>query len=185
MKYRFHTLDVFTSDKFGGNPLAVVLEAKGLDGEQMQTVAREFNLSETTFFTAPEDKANTAAVRIFTPGAELPFAGHPTVGTAIVLADHAENGAEAYEREIRLEEKIGLLVVDVVKRAGEPAFARFASAVLPAKNRDAPADADIAAALTLEVSDIGFDGRLYERRRVRRVAASRARLAMARRRQDG
>ena len=121
MKYRFHTLDVFTGTRFGGNPLAVLPEADGLDGELMQTIAREFNLSETTFVRPPDDPANTANVRIFTPGAELPFAGHPTVGTAIVLAEAAESGSDAFEREIRLEEKVGVLVVKVVKEAGAPA----------------------------------------------------------------
>ena len=86
MKYEFHTLDVFTQERFGGNPLAVLPDATGLDGEQMQRIAREFNLSETVFVMPPEDPANTANVRIFTPASEIPFAGHPTVGTAWVLA---------------------------------------------------------------------------------------------------
>ena len=155
MKYRFHTLDVFTSDRFGGNPLAVLTDAADLDGAQMQTIAREFNLSETTFVSPPQDSSNTANVRIFTPGAELPFAGHPTVGTAIVLAHHLENRADVYEREIRLEEKVGLLVVDVTKRAGVPAYARFTSAVLPEVNRPAPDPAVIAKAISLGEDDIG------------------------------
>jgi len=154
MKYRFCTLDVFTDRKFGGNPLAVLPDGQGLDGDQMQTIAREFNLSETTFVAPPENTANTAHVRIFTPGAELPFAGHPTVGTAIVLAEMAENGADAYEREIRLEEKVGVLVVKVAKKAGEPAFAQFTNAVLPEMNRAAPGVTEIAHALSLEDNNI-------------------------------
>ena len=86
MKLTFHTLDVFTSKKFGGNPLAVVLDADALSDAQMQTIAREFNLSETIFVMKPVDPANTAKVRIFFPTAEIPFAGHPTVGCAILLA---------------------------------------------------------------------------------------------------
>ena len=84
----FVTVDVFTDRRFGGNPLAVVLNAEGLTTAQMQSVAGEFNLSETTFVLPPKDPAHTAEVRIFTPKAELPFAGHPNVGTAFVLATH-------------------------------------------------------------------------------------------------
>ena len=86
MKLDFVTVDVFTDRQFGGNPLAVVPDARGLTSEQMQAIATEFNLSETTFVLPPKDIANTAQVRIFTPRAELPFAGHPNVGTAFVLA---------------------------------------------------------------------------------------------------
>src|SRR6185369_2048375 len=86
MKRMFQTVDVFTDRKFGGNPLAVVLDAEGLGTEQMQSIAAEFNLAESTFVLPPKDAAHTAAVRIFTPRAELPFAGHPNVGTAFVLA---------------------------------------------------------------------------------------------------
>src|SRR6187431_2143817 len=86
MTLDFVTVDVFTDRQFGGNPLAVVLNADGLTTEQMQTIAAEFNLAETTFVRKPRDPANTAEVRIFTPKIEMPFAGHPNVGTAFVLA---------------------------------------------------------------------------------------------------
>src|ERR1051326_3937051 len=86
MARRFCTLDVFTRTRFAGNPLAVVLEADGLDAARMQRIAREFNLSETVFVFPPEDPAHRARLRIFTPAAELPFAGHPTVGPAVLLA---------------------------------------------------------------------------------------------------
>ena len=76
-------VDVFTSHRFGGNPLAVFLDAEGVDGETMQKIAREMNLSESTFVTRPSDERATQHVRIFTPGKELPFAGHPTLGTAL------------------------------------------------------------------------------------------------------
>lgn len=82
----FETVDVFTTTRFGGNPLAVVTDGRGLDTAAMQRIAREFNLSETTFVLPPQDPANTAHIRIFTPMTELPFAGHPNVGTALVLA---------------------------------------------------------------------------------------------------
>src|SRR5579885_2218312 len=86
MRHRFLTADVFTDRPFGGNPLAVFPDAAGLSTAQMKAVAREFNLSETVFVLPPEDPAHTRLLRIFTPGRELPFAGHPTVGTAYVLA---------------------------------------------------------------------------------------------------
>ena len=85
-EHRFATLDVFTERRFGGNPLAVVHDADALDGKQMQVIARELNLSETVFLLKPANPAHSAKVRIFTPGRELPFAGHPTIGTAVWLA---------------------------------------------------------------------------------------------------
>ena len=89
MQLTYHVLDVFTDTRFGGNPLAVVLDADGLDAHRMQTVAREFNLSETVFVLKPHNPAHTARVRIFTPASELPFAGHPTVGAAALLTEIA------------------------------------------------------------------------------------------------
>jgi len=89
MKLPFYHVDVFTSERFGGNPLAVFLDAEGLDGETMQKIAREMNLSESTFVMRPSDERATHHVRIFTPGEELPFAGHPTIGTAFVLQTFA------------------------------------------------------------------------------------------------
>lgn len=86
MKASFQTVDVFTDRQFGGNPVAVIPDARGLSDAQMQAIANEFNLAETTFVLPPADSANTARVRIFTPRAEMPFAGHPNVGTAFVLA---------------------------------------------------------------------------------------------------
>ena len=87
MQLTFHTLDVFTNRRFGGNPLAVVLGADALSTEQMQAITREFNLSETIFVMKPEDPANTAKVRIFFPGGEMSFAWHPTVGCSVLLAE--------------------------------------------------------------------------------------------------
>jgi len=86
MKRRYVTADVFTDRLFGGNPLAVVLDAEGLSTRQMQAIALEFNYSESTFVLPPEDPALTARIRIFTPRTEVPFAGHPNVGTAYLLA---------------------------------------------------------------------------------------------------
>jgi trans-2,3-dihydro-3-hydroxyanthranilate isomerase len=91
MRLQFETVDLFTADQFSGNPLAVVLNAQGLSTAQMQAIAREFNLAETTFVLPPKDAAHTAEVRIFTPRAEMPFAGHPNIGTAFVLARAGES----------------------------------------------------------------------------------------------
>jgi trans-2,3-dihydro-3-hydroxyanthranilate isomerase len=109
MNYDYCTLDVFTDRRFGGNPLAVVLDARGLDEATMQAVAREFNYSETTFVLPPLNASHTARVRIFTPGGELPFAGHPTVGTAYALAALGRIDAEA--RDIVFDEAIGAVPV--------------------------------------------------------------------------
>src|SRR3954468_9147089 len=92
MSRSFVTLDVFTSERFAGNPLAVVLESEGLDTAGMQQIAKEFNLSETVFVLPPSDPRQRADIRIFTPARELPFAGHPTVGTAVLLALLDQNG---------------------------------------------------------------------------------------------
>src|SRR5579862_9643219 len=86
MKLHFVTVDVFTGTQFAGDPLGIVLNAEGLSGGQMQAIAAEFNLAETTFVLPPKDPAHTAEVRIFTPRYEMPFAGHPNVGTAFALA---------------------------------------------------------------------------------------------------
>ena len=102
MQLEFITLDVFTERKFGGNPLAVVLNARGLKTEQMQAIAGEFNLAETTFVLPPQDAAHTAEVRIFTPRAELPFAGHPNIGTAFVLASAGQELRPRRRRSARL-----------------------------------------------------------------------------------
>ena len=91
----FQTVDVFTTTRFGGNPLAVIPDAGDLTTEEMQAIAREFNYSETTFVGPPADAANTARVRIFTPASEIPFAGHPNVGTAYVLGRLAAARGEA------------------------------------------------------------------------------------------
>jgi trans-2,3-dihydro-3-hydroxyanthranilate isomerase len=104
MKRRFVTLDVFTDRRFAGNPLAVVLESDGLDIAAMQTIAGEFNLSETVFVLPPKVASHRGALRIFTPKRELPFAGHPTVGAA-VLFGCLDGGGEA--RAMVLEENIG------------------------------------------------------------------------------
>jgi trans-2,3-dihydro-3-hydroxyanthranilate isomerase len=110
-KLRYQLVDVFTNERFGGNQLAVFTNGRGLSSETMQRIAKELNLSETTFVLPPEDSANDWKVRIFTPGTELPMAGHPTVGTAYVLArEHLVAVSEA-KPGIRFEEKVGVIPV--------------------------------------------------------------------------
>ena len=112
MSYRFHICDVFTERRFGGNPLAVLPDARGLSSEQMQQIAREFNFSETTF-VLPAERGATRRVRIFTPGREVPFAGHPNIGTAFVLAKRGELGGIGDGKTITFEEAAGLVEVRI------------------------------------------------------------------------
>jgi trans-2,3-dihydro-3-hydroxyanthranilate isomerase len=156
MDLKFNTLDVFTSKRFGGNPLAVVHDADALSTEQMQTITREFNLSETIFVMKPSDPNNTARVRIFFPGGEMPFAGHPTLGCAILLAEMRNKPGCTFETEIRLEEVAGLVPVKVT-RIGDVPHGMFKAPVVPVKVADGPAKSDIAAALGISPDEIGFD----------------------------
>jgi trans-2,3-dihydro-3-hydroxyanthranilate isomerase len=164
MQRRFHTLDVFTDTKLAGNPLAVVLDSDGLDASAMQRIAREFNLSETVFCAPPRDPINTAALRIFTPAAELPFAGHPTVGTAVLLASlQAPDLLARQDVDLVLEEPIGHVRCSVRHRRGEPPHARFEVPVAAQKLGDAQDDASLANMLGLAPADIGFDGHRPQR----------------------
>ena len=157
MKLTFHTLDVFTNRRFGGNPLAVVLDADALSTEQMQTIAREFNLSETIFVMQPEDAANTARVRIFFPGGEMAFAGHPTVGCAVLLAEMKYKPGCSFAATIRLEENAGLVPVKV-SRIGDVPHAQFTAPVVPyVVDMTLPSLEDIAQAVNLTADDIGFE----------------------------
>src|SRR3982075_1136194 len=115
MQRRYITVDVFTDRAFGGNPLAVVLGAGGLSTAQMQAVASEFNYSETTFVLPPTDPAHDAQVRIFTVRSEIPFAGHPNVGTAFVLATQAAKPPA----RLLFEEKAGLVPVEIATEQGQ------------------------------------------------------------------
>jgi trans-2,3-dihydro-3-hydroxyanthranilate isomerase len=120
MRYRYFTCDVFTTQRFGGNPLAVLPDAAGLSGEQMQRIAREFNYSETAFALPPEDPAHTRRVRMFTPAAEIPFAGHPNVGTAFVLAAIGAVPTSEAETEVVFEEGAGPVAVAIRCQDGRP-----------------------------------------------------------------
>ena len=158
MALKFYTLDVFTDRRFGGNPLAVVLDADVLSSEQMQSIAREFNLSETVFVLASERPAHSAKMRIFTPMSEVPFAGHPTIGTAALLAELKSpfhNGEQ--DALVVLEQGIGTVRVGARTRPGAAAFAEFDAPKLPAEAGVLPPNDVLAAGLGLIPSEIGFE----------------------------
>lgn len=115
---RYVTVDVFTDTPFTGNPLAVMADARGLSDADMQNIATEFNYSEVTFVLPPEDPANSARVRIFTPTMEVPFAGHPNVGTAYVLGQQAELFGKPVGDRFRFEEKAGIVEVTLKREGG-------------------------------------------------------------------
>lgn len=153
MSLRFHTLDVFTTEAFGGNPLAVVFGGDALSSAQMQRIAREFNLSETVFVLPPTRSEALHRIRIFTPQTELPFAGHPTVGVACLLAELGLT-PKAGESAFQLEEGVGLVPVSVRLTPGEPGFAELTTAQ-PLERRAAPDAQTLAPLLGLEAGDIG------------------------------
>jgi len=136
--FRFYTTDVFTSSRFGGNQLAVFPDATGLDPALYQKIAREFNFSETTFVLPPADPRHTRKVRIFTPGGELQFAGHPTVGTAVVLAHVGEVKTTGAETRIVLEEGVGPVPVTIRDMTPDSGFAQLSVAMLPKKGPTPP-----------------------------------------------
>ncbi|MBR0896143.1 PhzF family phenazine biosynthesis protein [Bradyrhizobium tropiciagri] len=152
MQRRYITVDVFTDRAFGGNPLAVVLDAEGLSTAQMQAIATEFNYSETTFVLPPQDKANDAQVRIFTPVRELPFAGHPNVGTAFVLAQLAKEP----KPRLVFEEKAGLVPVDIT-RAGSRVVATELTAPQPLSRLAQFSAAEVASLISLTADDVRTD----------------------------
>ncbi len=156
MALTFHLLDVFTEQPLSGNPLAVVEQADHLSQAQMQAIAREFNLSETVFLQSPRAANARAHLRIFTPARELPFAGHPTIGAACLLSELAD-ATSGEEAQFVLEEGVGPVPVRVCRRAGHAPFAELTAAQRP-EYGPAPADAEVAAILGLEVADLGSSG---------------------------
>lgn len=148
--HAYHLLDVFTDTPFGGNQLAVFPDGRGLDAATMQRLARELNLAETTFVFPPTVAGATHQVRIFTPGEEVPFAGHPTIGTAILLT-LLETPAAA-ERALVLQEGVGPVRVTVTQSSGRWS-AELTAARVP-EQRPGPPAADVAVVLGLEATDV-------------------------------
>jgi trans-2,3-dihydro-3-hydroxyanthranilate isomerase len=157
MRYRYLTADIFTDRPFGGNPLAVFPEARGISGERMQQTAREFNLSETVFVLPPDDPGHTRRLRIFTPGTELPFAGHPTVGTAFLLAAIGDVKLEGEETRVTFEEGLGPVPVMIRAKDGKPVFSQLTAAKLPETGPPAPPIPELAEMLSLDPEDL-LDG---------------------------
>jgi trans-2,3-dihydro-3-hydroxyanthranilate isomerase len=157
MQLIYHTLDVFTEKRLAGNPLAVVLDADSLQTDTMQAIAREFNLSETVFVQRPANPAHSARIRIFTPLSEVSFAGHPTIGTGVLLAElKAAGAAGSQDALIALEEEVGLVRVGVRLRHGRAAFAEFDAPKLPEEGGALPSLERLSAAVTLMPSEIVF-----------------------------
>jgi trans-2,3-dihydro-3-hydroxyanthranilate isomerase len=152
MQRRYVTVDVFTDRAFGGNPLAVVLDAAGLSTAQMQSIASEFNYSETTFVLPPQNSAHDAQVRIFTVREEIPFAGHPNVGTAFALATLATKPPE----RLTFEEKAGLVPVDILQDDGGPVGAEL-TAPQPLKRLSQFSAEQAAACVSLLTADVKTD----------------------------
>ncbi|HZA95112.1 MAG TPA: PhzF family phenazine biosynthesis protein [Burkholderiaceae bacterium] len=158
-EFKFVTCDVFTDRMFGGNQLAVLTDARGLDDATMQAIAREFNLAETTFVTPPADARHTARVRIFTPGREMPFAGHPTIGTAFVLASM---GASDAAKELVLEENVGLVPVHIDREGGRVVRCTFTAPRIPeCIKADVPSRAALAELLGLAAREINAPAEVW------------------------
>lgn len=155
MNYKFYTCDVFTRDRFGGNPLAVLPQAEGLSSRQMQQIAREFNYSETTF-VFPAQEGNTRKVRIFTPAREVPFAGHPNIGTAFVLATIEEFGEIQGDMTVTFEEEAGLVPVTINTNEAGRLWCELAAPQRLTLGKTVAADL-AASALSLETADIALD----------------------------
>ena len=157
MNARYFTADVFTDRRFGGNQLAVFPDAREIASDLMTQIAREFNYSETTFVLPPTDPSHTARVRIFTPGGELQFAGHPTIGTAHVLATIGAIAIKGPETRIVLEEGVGPVPVTIRATDGRPEFATLSVAKLPEVGPPPPERETLAAMLSLDPPDV-LDG---------------------------
>jgi trans-2,3-dihydro-3-hydroxyanthranilate isomerase len=154
MKVQFYTCDVFTDRQFGGNQLAVFPDAAMIPEHLLPSIAREFNFSETSFVYPPDDSRNTAKIRIFTPGNELTFAGHPTIGTAITLATIGRIRMTTDEIRIVFEEGIGPVPVSIAARPGAPMFAQLTAAQLPEFFDGIPSVDRLAAMLSLSRNDL-------------------------------
>ena len=153
-RYRFFTCDVFTDRAFGGNPLAVFTDARGLNSRQMRLVAREFNLSETTFVLPAEVEATTHKLRIFTPTAELPFAGHPTIGTALVLVWAGAVPARGGTARVTFEEGVGPVPVTISELEQGVLHGQLSAPSTPEFGPSPPSPEQIAEALSLDTTDL-------------------------------
>jgi len=152
LRYRYYICDVFTDTRFGGNPLAVLPQAAGLSDRQMQQVAREFNFSESAF-VFPAEAGHTRRVRIFTPATEVPFAGHPNIGTAFVLATAGEFGEIDSSTTVTFEEKAGLVPIAIQRRDGQSIWCALTAPERLTLGPTMPAGS-VASALSLALDDV-------------------------------
>lgn len=163
-RFDFFTADVFTDQPFGGNQLAVFPDASGIPEHRLQDVAREFNLSETTFVYPPSDATHARRVRIFTPDIELPFAGHPTIGTVHVLAAIGALPLDGALTRVVLEEKVGPVPVTIRAEGGRPVFCELTASMPPQEGPPPPpreALADVLGLDTAELLDGQWSARAY------------------------
>jgi trans-2,3-dihydro-3-hydroxyanthranilate isomerase len=152
MRYPYYICDVFTTTRFGGNQLAILPRAEGLSDRQMQQVAREFNFSETTFVLPPE-AGHTRRVRIFTPSTEVPFAGHPNIGTAFALATAGELGPIDSSITVTFEERAGVVPISIHRREGQPVWCELSAPQRLSLGKTASARS-LAAAVSLASDDV-------------------------------
>jgi len=157
MRYPYLLADVFTETIFGGNPLAVFPDGAGLDDDRMQRIARELNLSETVFVLPARDAGHAFRLRIFTPAAELPFAGHPTVGTAFLLANAGLIRLDGEETTVVFEEGVGPVSVLIRSSEGRPTFTQLSAARMPEARELELSRADLAATLSLAEEDVATE----------------------------
>ncbi len=155
MEHQYYLLDVFTSRTFGGNQLAVFTDGAAIDGAQMAAIARELNLSETVFILPPRDPRASHRLRIFTPGMELPFAGHPTIGTGYLLADLGVIARTDGAGTCVFEEEVGPVPVAIAPRGTTPIFVQMSPARLPERRDAEVSRADLATLLNLAPEDVG------------------------------
>jgi len=154
MRHRYLTADVFTDRIFGGNQLAVFPDGRGIPAARMQQTAREFNFSETVFVLPPDSPRHTRRLRIFTPQEEIPFAGHPTIGTAFVLASIGDLPLEGEWTRVVFEEGAGPVPVRVRAAGGRPVFSQLVAPRPPEFGPPPPSRADLAAMLSLQPRDL-------------------------------
>lgn len=157
MQHKYYTADVFTDQPFGGNQLAVFTDAASIPGEVMQQVARELNLSETVFVLPPDNPAHTSRLRIFTPAVEMPFAGHPTVGTAYVLAAIGAIELSGDRTHILFEEGVGPVPVSIFAQDGIVTHTQLTAARAPEANPSPVRPELVAEILGVEPSELADD----------------------------
>ena len=161
MRYLFYTVDVFTDSIFGGNQLAVFPRSQGLNSQQMQSIAKEFNFSETVFVFEDTGADIDKNLRIFTPNREIPFAGHPTIGTAYLLASLGEIPMEKDLQIINFQEGVGKISVKIRAENNRPTYVELTAANLPEFGPKPPSTSDLAAMLSLNLEDFIKDSMNY------------------------